>query len=125
MVAGLTAVCRAAEGSFQLLPVGFGELDLGGFSLLAVLRRALKELHFALVGLDAVFRHGVFDPPVDGVFGVHAFFLQGQKAVGGLLVQEFFRDPVVPECFDAGAFFNLVPGDMVFQFLVLLTLRLR
>jgi len=125
MVAGLAAVGGAAEGIFQLLPVGFGERGFGRFFLRPAFFRPFKEFHLALAGLYAVFRHGVFNPPVDGAFGVHAFFLQGQKAVGGLLVQEFFREPVVPECFDAGAFFNLVPGDMVFQFLVFLTLRLR
>ena len=48
MVTRLTAVGGAAEGIFQLLPVGFGERGFGGLFLRAFVSGAEKEF-FALL----------------------------------------------------------------------------
>lgn len=118
MVAWLAAVGGAAEGSFQLLPVSFGEGGFSGFFLRPAFFRSFKEFHSLLAGLYPVFGHGVFDPPVDGVFSLDLFFLRGEKTVGWLLSEQFFCEPVVSVTIEALLFNLLVLFNLVVEFFV-------
>lgn len=123
MVAGLTAVCGAAEGIFQLLSIGFGEGSFGGLPLHPAFFRSFEEFHPLLAGFYPVFGHGVFDPPVDGVFSLEPFFLQGEKTVGGLLPEQFFCEPVVSVTIEALLFDLVGLGNLFIKFLVFRLLR--
>ena len=118
MVAWLAAVCRAAEGIFQLLSIGFGEGSFGGFFLRPAFFRVFKKFHPLLAGFYPVFSHGVFDPPVYFVFGMRALFPQGEKAVGRLLPEERFRKPVVSMTIEALLFNLFVLFNLVVEFFV-------
>lgn len=118
MVARLAAVGSTAEGSFQLLPVGFGERGFGGFFLRPAFFRSFEEFHPLLAGFHPVFGHGVFDPPVDGVFSLEPFFLQREKTIGGLLSEQFFCEPVVPVTIEAMLFNLFFLVNLIVEFFV-------